>query len=204
MQVTSRSQSTRVTQCSVVNTANRIPFLDFNAWAKYHLGLPQATPWRQDVDKTNGDDLAVCMLHEEDDCKFLDPNGDHAVACPSTFRARSYTHSRLNQVIAKYCKEAELYTQLEPPTEQVLRYEYDKKECSLLFHRTPSALTLEKSQALFVLYQFEMQDPQTNPARRALLAKGADLLIRQIPTDATGLRLDVFASAKPTALGHLS
>ena len=83
--------------------------------------------------------------------------------------------------------------QLEPPTESVLAYEYDKKQCSHLFQRTPSVQTLANSSALLELYH-EMQNPRTTQARIAELAKAADLLIRRIPTDANGLRLDVFAS----------
>jgi hypothetical protein len=193
MQVTSRTQATRVTQASVVNPANRMPRPDFIAWARYFLQLPQLTPWQQDVVQVDGYDAAVCRMHADEDSKILDLYGNHAAACPSTFRSRSYTHTKFEQVVASYCKEVEMRVQLEPPTECVLAYEFDKKQCRHLFQRAPSAQTLENSSALFELYD-EMQNPRTTQARIAELAKAADLLIRRIPTDANGLRLDVFAS----------
>ena len=133
------------------------------------------------------------MMHADEDSTILDLHGNHAAACPSTFRARYYTHSKLENVVAAYCKEVEMCVQLEPTTESVLAFEYDKKQCRHLFQRAPSVQTQARSSALLELYN-EMQNPRTSQTRIDELAKAADLLIRQIPTDANGLRLDVFAS----------
>jgi hypothetical protein len=131
-------------------------------------------------------------MHEAVDCKVLDVNGDHAIACPSTFRARFQTHSNFCQIIKKFCDEAELTVQLKPLTHTVLVDEYSSAESRNLFQRNPSALTREKTAALFELMT-QLQNPLTSEDLKLELIAASEILIREIPIDATGLRLDVLA-----------
>jgi len=139
-----------------------------------------------------GYEVGFCKLHEGSDYKLLDVNGNHAIACSSTYRSRSQTHSNFNHIIKAFCEEAELTVTLEPPTHTVLVDEYSSAECRNLFQRNPSAATREKAASLFD-YMTQLQDPMIPEGRRLEVIAATEALIREIPIDATGLRVDVFA-----------
>ena len=130
--------------------------------------------------------VSVSCMKILTDYKLLDANGDHAIACSSTYRPRSQTHSNFNHIIKGFCEEAELTVQLEPPTHTVLVDEYSSAQCRNLFQCNPSAATREKAASLFD-YMTQLQDPSIPASRRLEVIAATETLIREIPIDATGL-----------------
>ncbi len=109
LSVTSRSQSSRVVDCSLWWRWNRCPRAEFIAWARYHLTLPpllfDRAPQACIVEVAPLAPCPMCAFSCKRDSSgqipFLDPWGNHAVACLSANSTRHHCHSQL-QSAAKH------------------------------------------------------------------------------------------------------
>jgi hypothetical protein len=143
---TSRSQISRIFQCSLWHTANRVPATQFVAYLRYYLTLPQLSVSGDpvlspkiecDVDSCH---LPHCNKNRVNDpsASHLDPSGDHAIRCTSTYQARYNAHRMLCTSTVQLAREIGLEATSEPPTTNLLLNEFTDEQCRLMFPKNPN------------------------------------------------------------------
>jgi hypothetical protein len=121
LQITSRSQMSRLFVCSLYPDHNRIHGDIFRRWLLLFLGLPQPTrlgeafiPQGCDAEVTN------CKVTHGQVKVQLDPHGDHVASCTSAMQARYSLHDGIKKTVAEAGMEAGYVAVVEPSTEKVL------------------------------------------------------------------------------------
>lgn len=116
LSITARSQLSRCFACPLWKSRNRIPAEKFVRFLRFYLLLPQPGTWSPLVlTPTIPYPVERCNCrHQREGDYFLDHNGDHAAACPSTHFGYSWLHNNVRDLFASYARQAGAQARTEP------------------------------------------------------------------------------------------
>ena len=184
---TSRSQSSRAFIANTFFKHNRIEANTFIAFTRYHFNLPQLI--HGTTAPLHDTTVRTCSL-THDRPGLLDPTGNHAASCISTYGSRVRTHNEIRDLITRTAKEVGFEASSEPATEEVLLGEFSRQEVKLLF---PKKKTFENAKVLqeFNDCKFRLAAGNLTDEEVLVLNEHLDNLLAFPKPDAKCITLDV-------------
>ena len=135
LNITSKSQASRIMQGKLYLKNNIMKPADFVYWGRQHLGLPPPIATDVELEQTDCDvPAAPCKTNHAAGTKLNDHAGQHAVACVNANNPRLKTHTGLLRVLRQFGLEAGCEVSCNnPPTHTLLEHAYSEEECTSLF-----------------------------------------------------------------------
>ena len=188
--ILSRSQMSRVYKACLYYERNWIAAATFVSWQRYHFNKPQLTHEQGHMTSDSDCEMARCQLsHISENQVFMDPTGDHACGCPSTFGTRNTVHNDTRDTICEAAAAATAITNNHPDTSHLLMDQYNRDELRLLFPATNSTAIRERRDTYANILR-ELASPNLSSSYRADLQHREVLMRQNIEEDLKGLEID--------------
>ena len=143
LEITSRSQASRVIQVDFAEKFMKIPAEYFRVWLAKHLTLAPARRFA-DTGITPAEDssghVERCPCSTPEDPAWLDSTGAHAAACLSAKSIRKEGHTGLRHVVRTFCEKAAMVCQNEPSARYLIPSE-SPDVLDRLFAKNPTRAT---------------------------------------------------------------